>query len=150
MVSFNHVLAAVKQLLEIRFPGEDVYTNLTPANFKRPSWLVSFGEVNMGDASFACVDIALPVTVTAIVEEDEYHNSHFEELSRRMQSAMELLAMTSLAVDGRHLRVGDVTGDMNYDFASLTIPLSYQDDRPNGVEYPLITDVSVSYQTKED
>ena len=150
MLKISGILESAKALVEGRFPGEPVYTNQTPVDFVRPSWLVGLGKSTMEDASAGCVEMTVPVVVTAFVAVDEYYNSHFEELLRRMHSAMELFSAGYLELEGRALHVVKVTGECQYDYAEITVTLQYQDSRPVlEEEYPLMGRINTYFSEEE-
>lgn len=151
MLSINKILESAKTLVEGRFPGEPVYTNQTPTDFVRPSWLVGLGKSTMEDASMGCVEMTVPVVITSFVTVDEYYNNHFEELLRRMHSAMELFAAGYLELEGRALHVVKVTGECQYDYAEVAVTLRYQDSRPvSEEEYPLMGHIQTRHVSPDD
>ena len=50
-------------------------------------------------------------------------------MASRLTAAMELFSCRAIAVGDRYLDVGDVAGEVGSDFAQVTVPLSWQDDR---------------------
>lgn len=153
MLSINEILESVKGLLAERLPDiplERFYTNRTPVDFERPAALITFGRITMEDASCACVEVTLPVVIDLFVAVDEYHNSHIEELARRMLAVQELFAAGALLVGDRALHVVFNEGNCNFDYAEITVTLRYQDDRPGGEDYPLIASVRTTIITNKE
>lgn len=150
MLTPKQILDAVAGLLEERFPGEPVYRNITPIGFARPSSLVTYGTQKMADATCAMLEIESSLTVTVFVAVDEYHNSHLDELARRMTCVQELFAVEGLGVEDRVLHVAGNAGIVNFDFAEVSITLRYQDDRPmEGRDWPLVETVHMKTTIKE-
>jgi len=150
MLTPKQILDAVAGLLKERFPGEPVYQNITPIGFARPSSLVTYTSQKMADASCATVEVEAGVAVDIFVAVDEYHNSHLEELARRMTSVQELFAVEGLEVEDRVLHVAGNAGTVNFDFAEISITLRYHDDRPReGRDWPLVEEVRVNTTIKE-
>lgn len=144
MLTPKEIMDAVQELLEERFPEEKVYRNLTPTGFSRPSWLIYLGPIAMLDASAGCLEVRASMKVTAFVTVDEYHNSHMDELQRRMMAVQELFAVEGLRVSDRVLHVVGNTGESQFDFAEVTVTLHYQDDRPGAEDWPLMGEIQVS------
>ena len=149
MLSFSRILSEGKALLEERFPGDEVYTNLTPNGFQRPSFLIELGEIHMVDASEDMLRVTMPLVVTAFVAVDSYHNSDMEELLTRMAAVQELFAISGLQIQDRVLHVVGNKAEYNWDFAEVTITLDYLDDRPGGEEWPLMGEIKTKTELKE-
>ncbi|MPN43738.1 hypothetical protein SDC9_191298 [bioreactor metagenome] len=136
MLSIAEIQSAAEALLKSRFTDtQTVYRDLAPKGFARPSFLVECGPVKMEDAGCGMLDITATVTVTSFLPVDDYHNTQITALQTRMMSVQELFAVGYLEVGGRALHVTGNTGDYGFDFASVTLTLSYADDRP-GEEAP--------------
>lgn len=149
MLSFNLILNGAKALLEERFPGDAVYTNVTPNGFQRPSFLIEFGEIHMTDSSEETLRVTLPLVVTAFVAVDSYHNSDVEKLLTRMAAVQELFAISGLQIQDRVLHVVGNKAEYNWDFAEVTITLDYLDDRPGGEDWPLMGEINTKTELKE-
>ena len=149
MVSFNAILEAGRELLEGRFPGETVYVNLAPSGFTRPSFLAALGEIHMEDAGADTLALSLPLELKAFVEVDSYHHSHIPELITRTAAVMELFAVSGLRVGDRVLGVAETRAEYNYDYADITVLLSYHDDRPGGEDWPLMGEITTKTELKE-
>lgn len=151
MLTPKEIVDAVAGLLEERFPGDPVYRNITPIGFQRPSSLVTYTTQRMTDASYNAVEIEAGVSLVVFVAVDEYHNSHMDELVRRMSAAQELFAVEGLRVGDRVLHVTGNAGIPNFDYAEIAITLRYQDDRPTqGQDWPLIEEVSINTTIKKE
>lgn len=130
MLSVADIQNAVESLLGERFPGETVYRDLAPTDFERPSFLVECGPVKMAEAGRMTLDVTAAVKVKAFVPVDEYNNSQVAEIAQRMMAVLELFAAGYLALGDRALRVAGNEGNYDSDLATVTVTLSYRDDRP--------------------
>lgn len=136
MVSIKEILDSVEGLMRERFPTYTAYRNLVRQGFARPSFLVAAGKQTMADATARTVERSCEVRVTLFAPVDDYHDSHMDTLAAALASAMELFSCRAIAVGERYLDVGDAAGEVGYDYAECTIPLSWQDDRDlNEPEY---------------
>ncbi len=136
MVSIKAILDSVEGLMRERFPTYTAYRNLVRQGFARPSFLVAAGKQTMADATARTVERSCEVRVTLFAPVDDYHDSQMDTLAAALASAMELFSCRAIAVGERYLDVGDAAGEVGYDYAECTIPLSWQDDRDlNEPEY---------------
>ena len=136
MVSIKEILDSVEGLMRERFPTYTAYRNLVRQGFARPSFLVAAGKQTMADATARTVERSCEVRVTLFAPVDDYHDSQMDTLAAALASAMELFSCRAIAVGDRYLDVGDVAGEIGYDYAECTVPLSWQDDRDlNEPEY---------------
>ena len=136
MVSIKDILDSVEVLMRERFPTYTAYRNLVRQGFARPSFLVAAGKQTMADAIARTVERTAQVVITLFAPVDDYHDSQMDTLAAALASAMELFSCRAIAVGERYLDVGDAAGEVGYDYAECTIPLSWQDDRDlNEPEY---------------
>ena len=136
MVSIKEILDSVEGLMRERFPTYTAYRNLGRQGFARPSFLVAAGKQTLADATARTVERSCEVRVTLFAPVDDYHDSQMDTLAAALASAMELFSCRAIAVGERYLDVGDAAGEVGYDYAECTIPLSWQDDRDlNEPEY---------------
>ena len=136
MVSIKSILDSVEALMRERFPTYTAYRNLVRQGFARPSFLVAAGKQTMADATARTVERTAQVVITLFAPVDDYHDSQMDTLAAALASAMELFSCRAIAVGERYLDVGDAAGEVGYDYAECTIPLSWQDDRDlNEPEY---------------
>ena len=129
MVSIKAILDSVEALMRERFPTYTAYRNLVRQGFARPSFLVAAGKQTMADATARAVARTAQVVITLFAPVDDYHDSQMDTLAGDLTRAMELFSCRAIAVGDRYLDVGDVTGEIGYDYAECTIPLSWQDVR---------------------
>lgn len=129
MLKLSEILDSVEELMKERFPTLKAYRDPARKNFDRPSYLVTAGKQTMEGATARTVDRTAQVTVSIFEAVDDYHDSQAEALAGRLSSAMELFSVGAIQAGDRYLDVGTVSGTVGWDFAELTIPLSWQDDR---------------------
>ena len=153
MVQIKDILDAVEAAMAERFPGLTAYRNLTRKGFARPSFLVQAGKQTMTDATARTVDRSCEVKVTLFETVDDYHDSQIDTLADRLTAAMELFSGGALAVGSRYLDLGDVGGEVGYDFAQLTLSLLWHDDRalPADLSVPAREiDIAINVNEKEE
>lgn len=150
MLSLQSIREAVDSLLGERYPGENVYHNLVPQNFSRPSFLIEIGQTSVSDISYSLLEMEMSLTVTCFVEVDEYYNCHIEQLEARMLSVQELFCVGYLKVQDRALHVISNRGQCGFDYATVTITFRYRDDRPKQGEWPLMGAVHTTIKLKEE
>ena len=143
MVAPKDILVALEALVGEKFPGEPVYRDRTPSDFRRPSNLIVL-EPYEGDANFGTgvVELRPVFTLTTFVEVDKYHHSHLAELHRRQ------MVLTGLFMPG-YIRVADpaapkgkgrapkVTGMKlagGYDYDTVTVTFSLTLSRADFIE----------------
>ena len=149
MVRIKDILDSVEDLMQERFPDHKAYRNMVRQGFERPAFLVAAGKQTMADATARTVDRSMQVKVTLFAEVDDYHDSHLDALGESMASIMELFSCRAISVSDRYLDIGDVTGEIGYDYAECTIPLSWQDDRDlNEPEYQPARNLDLEIEVK--
>jgi len=142
MISIETIISAAEDLVAGQFSSDEKYRNLTPRDFKRPSFLFEGGPVKTAPAGISLLEVTATITITIFVEVDAYHNSHIQELEQRMMSVKELFAVGYLRVGDRALHVINTDGNYQFDFATVQVTLNYLDDCPgDGKTWPLMGEV---------
>lgn len=79
------VTEAVVERLKEAFPGETVYTDLTPRDFTRPCNMVELVNLGLDPLTFGLsgVDLLYKVKITTFSTVDEVHASHLPVLGLR-------------------------------------------------------------------
>lgn len=136
MLTNNDILDAVARLVAEKFPGEPVYRDFTPANFKRPSTLL---ELSGGKfyPNFSCgvVEIRPELTLTTFTLVDSYHQQEDTELTRRQMILLGLLLPGYIKAGDRAPHVLDEGKLENgLDYAAVTVTLSYTLNREEFME----------------
>ena len=119
-----------KQLLKL-FPGLDghLYRNRVPVDFERPAAMTLLQGDTMECRSHDTVARSVTALVTLFCPVDEYHNSDMDALSAMSDAALEHFSALGIEVGDRWLDIGKVSSNVQYDYAEVSIPLSWDDDR---------------------
>lgn len=145
--------AIIGRIKEI-FPGEEVYEDLTPRDFTRPSNMVQLDAITPEQCGRNVVKLLFRYKITTFSEVDDIHNSHFPVLDFRA-----MLLVSAFSGDG-YLKVADraptvaaCTADTTaYDCAEVVLTLSAVYDRreltPEAV-YPIMQELTLRTK-KED
>lgn len=129
MTTFNDIITAVKGLFVKKYPDETLYTNWTPTDFERPSFLLENLNSSVSAFSVGTVRMQALVRITAFVEVDEYHNSQLEVLNTRQHAVLGLFACGYIRVGDRALKVAKLEGGISErDFAEVTVTLEWTED----------------------
>lgn len=147
---------AVKRRMQERWPGEEIYTDYLPKDFKRPSFALELQKEEIADLNIALVERRVTLLVTGFVKTDAYGDSDREKLNQRMEDACGLFAQGALPVGNRSIPVRTVRGTGAPDFFELTLLFSWVDERPgcsdDGVGpggTPLMEHCELNITTKE-
>ena len=150
------LMDGVKAAVQGRWPGEEVYTNYLPKDFKRPAFALELQKDEWTDANLLLVRRTVTLLLTGYVETDAYGDSGREALNQRMEAACGLFARGFLPVEDRALSVRTVRGAGAPDFFETTLIFTWMDGRPAGtgpddpsVEVPLMAHYELNRLTKE-
>lgn len=143
MITNNDIIDAIAELVQAAFPGEALYRNYKPTDYKRPSNLVvlSGGKVY---PNFGCgtVELCPQVTLSTFPPSDAYQQCDTAELVRRQMTLLGLFLPGYIRVKDRAPHVLD-EGEMEngLDFAAVTVTLSYTLDRSEFMEAQQLPDM---------
>ena len=145
------VMDTVKASVQESWPGEKVYTNYLPKDFKRPSFALELQKDEWTDANIVLVKRTVTLLLTGFVEKDAYGDSAREILNQRMEIACGLFSQGWLSVDDRAVSVRMVRGTGAPDFFEVTLMFTWIDARPNATDdqVPLMRDYELEIATKE-
>ena len=145
------VMDTVKASVQESWPGEKVYTNYLPKDFKRPSFALELQKDEWTDANIVLVKRTVTLLLTGFVEKDAYGDSAREILNQRMEIACGLFSQGWLSVDDRAVSVRMVRGTGAPDFFEVTLMFTWMDARPNATDdqVPLMRDYEIEIATKE-
>lgn len=145
------VMDTVKASVQESWPGEKVYTNYLPKDFKRPSFALELQKDEWTDANIILVKRTVTLLLTGFVEKDAYGDSAREILNQRMEIACGLFSQGWLSVDDRAVSVRMVRGTGAPDFFEVTLMFTWMDARPNATDdqVPLMRDYELEIATKE-
>ena len=136
------VMDTVKASVQESWPGEKVYTNYLPKDFKRPSFALELQKDEWTDANIVLVKRTVTLLLTGFVEKDAYGDSARDILNQRMEIACGLFSQGWLSVDDRAVSVRMVRGTGAPDFFEVTLMFTWMDARPNATDdqVPLMRD----------
>ena len=134
MLTQKQILDAVDAELIKLFPGITVYRNLVPTEFVRPSAMTRLTGQTMAVRTLSTVQRTATVLVTLFCPVDDHHSTDADTLGAQADTVMEHFSAPGLPAAGRVLEIGTVACNPQADFAEVTIPLSWDDDR--AVERP--------------
>lgn len=130
MVDLTDLMDTVKARVQGRWPGEEVYTNYLPKDFKRPSFALELQKEETADVNIALVQRTVTLLLTGYVQTDAYGDSDREALNQRMEAACALFAQGCLPVGDRAIQVRTNRGTGAPDFMEVTLVFSWIDARP--------------------
>ena len=150
MILPNDILDRLKEMIEEKFPGETVYTNLTPSDFVRPSTLIVQDgcdvDVSMGTK---LIEMRPTFTLTTFVEVDEYHHSHLSALDLRQMKLVSLLIPGYIKIGDRAPKVAAINLGGGYDYDTVTVTFRYTLDRREFEESKLVPIMGELHLKKE-
>lgn len=153
MLTPNEITTAVSAAVGMLFPGEKVYENLVPREFKRPSNLVELRGIALEELSPGGVKLRYTYKITDFVEVDARHNSHFAALDLRTMLLVGLFAKGYLKADDRALKVVSCATEHNCDYTETVVGLSLNYGRAEfdpAAILPLMQQLDLNTSLKED
>lgn len=150
------VQAAIAKRLEEAFPGEAVYTDQVPPDFRRPCNLAELTELTFDPLSLgqSAVKIQYRCRITTFCAADEPSGSPLPELRLRSLTVLGIFANGFLPVRNRALKVTALSADTSRsDSAAVTLTLELAagraDFRPAEL-LPVMQNLTARYTEKED
>lgn len=136
-LSSADLMEAVEGALNRLYPGEPVYWDYLPKDFKRPCFALECPRMAGTDLNAALVQREADILVTCMVKTDAYGDSSRKELTRRQSAVMDLFAQGFLQVKGRAVKVSGEKGEQDPAVAVVTGLFSWVDGRPGLVDQEL-------------
>ena len=130
MLELNAILKAVAAAIQSAYPGQPVYWDRLPKDFKRPSFAMECQKDEMADLNIALVRRTVTIQILCFIEVDSYHDSSREALNQRQETVMGLLGQGYLQVGDRALTVQANRGTGDPDWAEVVAVFSWTDERP--------------------
>lgn len=130
MTELNGLMSAVEAAVSAKYPGEPVYTDELPKDFKRPSFALECQKNETADVNPFLVQRTVTVLLTCFVEVNAYGDSSREALNRRMDTLCAHFGQGYLQVEDRALRVQTDRGVGAPDFAEVTLTFTWVDGQP--------------------
>ena len=121
MLTTNTLMNAVEAALKRLYPGEPVYYDELPKDFRRPSFTLECQKAEQSDVNIGLVRRSVTLLVTCYVEADAY---------QRQDTVMGLFAQGFFQVEDRALTVQANRGLGNPDFAEVSAVFQWVDARP--------------------
>lgn len=134
------LMEAVEAALNRLYPGEPVYWDSLPKDFKRPCFALECPRTAGTDLNFALVQREADILVTCLSKADAYGDSSRKELTRRQSAVMDLFAQGFLRVKDRAVKVSGAKGEQIPELATVTGLFSWTEGRPGA------TDPEVPYE----
>lgn len=154
MITPSDIQAAIIARLQNTFPGEQIYEDLTPRHFKRPSNMVELSRITAEQAGSSIVKFLFQYKINTFAEVDEIHNTHLAVLDFRSMMILTAFSDPRIAVGERAPAIVSCVADTSsFDYATVTLTVSHTYDRseltPEEI-YPIMEDLALRTKTKED
>lgn len=156
MIQIADITAAVAERVKRAFPGETVYTDLTPRDFERPCNMVELIGVGLNPLSFGLsgVDMLYQYQITTLSTVDEVHASHLPVLDLRAMLVLGAFGSGYVRVKDRAPKVRSVEADTSFfDCVPVTLTLALTLDRADFVGpelYELMKDLEMQVRVKKE
>lgn len=138
-LSSADLMEAVERGLNRLFPGEPVYWDYLPKDFKRPCFTLECPRTAGNGLNAALVQREADILATCWAAVDAYGDSSRKELTRRQSAVMSLFGQGFLRVKDRAVKVSGEKGAQTPEFAEVTGLFSWVDERPaytDGADIP--------------
>lgn len=129
-ISSVDLMEAVETELNRMYPGEPVYWDYLPKDFKRPCFTLECPRTAGTDLNAALVQREADILVTCLAKADAYGDSSRKELTCRQGAVLDLFAQGFLRVKDRAVKVKGEKGEQTPDMAAVTALFSWADERP--------------------
>ena len=133
-LSSADLMEAVEKELNRLYPGEPVYWDYLPKDFKRPCFALECPRTAGKDMNAVLVQREVDILVTCMAKTDAYGDSSRKELTRRQSTVMDLFAQGFLRVKDRAVKVSGEKGAQDPALATVTGLFSWVDGRPGYVD----------------
>jgi hypothetical protein len=126
MLTPQDIMDRLGELIAEKFPGEEIYWNMTPQGFDRPSTLIALGKYT-GKAGFSSGDVLLEpvISLTTFSPVNDYHQSELRELNHRLMVLTGLLLPGYVKVGKRAPKVEALELEGGVDYATVSAKFSY-------------------------
>lgn len=128
------IMEAVEKALNILYPGEPVYWDYLPKDFKRPCFTLECPRTAGTDLNAALIQREADILVTCLAETDAYGDSSRKELARRQGAVMDLFARGFLRVKDRAVKAAGEKGEQAPTQAAVIALFSWAEERPGYVD----------------
>lgn len=128
------IMEAVEKGLNRLYPGEPVYWDYLPKDFKRPCFALECPRTAGTDMNAVLVQREADILVTCMAKADAYGDSSRKELARRQSAVLDLFAQGFLRVKDRAVKLSGEKGEQTPELATVTGLFSWVDERPAYVD----------------
>ena len=129
MLTAQEIVEALEGGIAEALPGEKVYKNRLPKDFKRPSCFIEFVKKNITDANAASLTVTAEVQITGFVPTDDYYDSDSQAINLKAEALIAIFAGRCFHAGDRWLDVISADAEYGLDYVMLSAKLSYIDDR---------------------
>ena len=150
------VTEAVVERVKEAFPGETVYTDLTPRDFVRPCNMVELVSLGLDPLSYgqSGVDLLYKIKITTFSTVDEVHSSHLPVLDLRAMLVLGAFGSGYIRVKDRAPKVRSIEADASFfDCVPVTLTLALTLDRADFVGselYELMQNLELQVRAKKE
>lgn len=124
------LMAWIEAAIKSQHPGEPVYVDYLPKDFKRPSFALECQKTETTDVNPFLVQRTVIVLLTCFVPVNAYGDSSRKALDQRMDALCARFAQGCFQVNDRAVRVQTDRGTSAPDFAEVTLTFAWLDKRP--------------------
>lgn len=129
-MKLNALMDAVEAAINARYPGEPVYRDMLPKDFRRPSFTMECQKVERTGVNIGLEQETVTLLVTCYAAVDAYNDSSREELNGRQESIQDIFAAGFLRVEDRRVWVQTDRGTGSPEAAEVTAVFTWMDVRP--------------------
>lgn len=130
MLLLKDLMDAVENTVKTQYPGEPVYVDALPKDFKRPSFALECQKNETAALNPFLVQRTVTVLLTCFVEVNAYGDSSREALNSRMDTLCAHFAQGYLQAGDRAIHLQADRGTGAPDFAEVTLTFTWVDGRP--------------------
>lgn len=128
------LMETIESALNTLYPGEPVYWDYLPKDFKRPCFTLECPRTAGTDMNAVLIQREADILVTCMGRTDAYGDSSRKELARRQSAVLDLFAQGFLQVKDRAVKLSGEKGEQTPELATVTGLFSWVDERPAYVD----------------
>lgn len=142
MITAEQVKAAVYTLLREKFPSSDIYLDMLPAGFARPSFFLEQMDITVRDVNCNTIEEVSKLAVYCFVSLDDYGNSPENDLSLTCDAVRGLFRHGVIYVEDRAVRC-TVLSKKDADMVRVELTATYWEQRSEPETLPLMGGVEI-------
>lgn len=147
MLTAELVKAAVYTLLREKFPESEIYLDMLPASFMRPSFFLEQMDITARDVNFNTTEEVSKLAVYCFVSLDDYGNSLENDLSLVGDAVRGLFRWGVIYAEDRAVRCA-VLSKKDADMVRVEITATYWEQRSEPEAFPTMGSVEIREETK--